>query len=101
MVVAGMHEGKNEINARVGYFKLGINLRTEKPAASQIKTAVEMILRDPSYKQNVEKLAYEFNDYNPQLLCEKYVNELLHREEKGTRATFMRMIQKYAEERIY
>jgi UDP:flavonoid glycosyltransferase YjiC (YdhE family) len=31
LVVGGVHEGKNEINARVGYFKLGINLGTEKP----------------------------------------------------------------------
>ena len=29
MVVAGIHEGKNEICARVGFFKLGINLKTE------------------------------------------------------------------------
>ena len=28
MVVAGIHEGKNEINARIGYFGLGVNLRT-------------------------------------------------------------------------
>ncbi|MEO8406423.1 MAG: glycosyltransferase, partial [Chitinophagaceae bacterium] len=27
-VVAGIHEGKNEINARIGYFKLGVNLKT-------------------------------------------------------------------------
>ena len=44
MVVAGVHEGKNEICARVGYFKLGINLETEKPTAAQIKKAVEKIL---------------------------------------------------------
>lgn len=37
MVVAGIHEGKNEICARVGYFKLGINLRTENPKPEKIK----------------------------------------------------------------
>jgi UDP:flavonoid glycosyltransferase YjiC (YdhE family) len=31
LVVAGVHEGKNEICARIGYFKLGINLKTETP----------------------------------------------------------------------
>ncbi len=31
LVVGGVHEGKLEINARVGYFKLGIDLKTEKP----------------------------------------------------------------------
>ena len=44
MVVAGVHEGKNEICARVGYFKLGINLKTEKPTITQIKKAVEKVI---------------------------------------------------------
>jgi UDP:flavonoid glycosyltransferase YjiC (YdhE family) len=101
MVVAGVHEGKNEINARIGYFKLGINLRTEKPTSSQIKNNVEIILQDKTYKNNVVKLANEFEQYNPARLFEKYVNELLSRQEKSTRATFLRMIQKYAEEKVY
>src|SRR4030095_6122592 len=40
LVVAGVHEGKNEINARIGYFKLGIDLKTEKPSPSQIREGV-------------------------------------------------------------
>jgi UDP:flavonoid glycosyltransferase YjiC (YdhE family) len=101
MVVAGVHEGKNEINARIGYFKLGINLKTEKPAASQVRTAVEIILRTKTYKNNVIKLAQEFERYDPALLCERYVKELLLKQERNTRATFFRMIQKYAEEKVY
>jgi len=101
MVVAGVHEGKNEINARIGYFKLGVNLKTEKPAASHIKSGVELILRDETYKNNVVKLAKEFERYDPAALCEKYVNELLSKHEKNTRATFLKMIQKYAEEKVY
>jgi UDP:flavonoid glycosyltransferase YjiC (YdhE family) len=101
IVAAGVHEGKNEINARIGYFKLGINLKTERPAPSQIKAAVEAILRDQTYKNSVDRLAKEFEEYDPALLCEKYVNELLPKQEKNTRATFLRMIQKYAEEKVY
>jgi len=101
MVVAGVHEGKNEINARIGDFELGINLKTEKPAASQVKTAVEIILRTKTYKNNVIKLAQEFERYDPALLCERYVKELLLKQERNTRATFFRMIQKYAEEKVY
>jgi len=101
MVVAGVHEGKNEINARVGYFKLGINLRTEKPSVSQIKANVELILANKTYKNNVRKLAREFEQYDPALLCEKYVNQLISKQEDSTRATFLRMVQKYAEEKVY
>jgi UDP:flavonoid glycosyltransferase YjiC (YdhE family) len=101
MVVAGVHEGKNEINARVGYFKLGINLRTEKPAPSQIKSSVEFVLRDTSYRSNVTRLAEEFEQYNPAWRVEYYINELLKKQEMTTRATFLRMIQKHAEEKVY
>lgn len=73
MVVAGVHEGKNEINARIGYFKLGINLRTEKPSANKLRKAVQKVMKDSVYKNNVMKLAREFNTYNPNKLCAFYI----------------------------
>jgi MGT family glycosyltransferase len=78
MVVAGVHEGKNEINARIGYFELGVNLRTELPTAKQIKAGVETVLADNQYRKNVIRLRQEMATYNPQQLCEKYVNEILN-----------------------
>ena len=75
MVVAGIHEGKNEINARVGYFKVGINLKTETPSSGQIRKSVEKILADGAYKSNVKRLGAEFRQYNTLQLCEKYVND--------------------------
>lgn len=76
MVVAGVHEGKNEICARVGYFKLGINLRTEKPEPEQIWKAVNEVARTIEYKKNVSRLANEFRNYEPAVIVEKYINEL-------------------------
>jgi len=101
MVVAGVHEGKNEINTRIDYFKLGIDLKTEKPSPSKIREAVETVLRDRLYRNNVVKLAREFEDYDPSWLCEKYVDEIMSRQERSTRATFLRMIRKHAEEKVY
>jgi len=101
MVVAGVHEGKNEINARIGYFKLGINLKTEKPSPSQIKANVEIIFRNPVYRNNVARLAEEFEEYNPTWLCEKYLNDIFLKQDRSTRATFFQMIRKYAEEKVY
>jgi UDP:flavonoid glycosyltransferase YjiC (YdhE family) len=77
MVVAGVHEGKNEICARVDYFKLGINLKTETPNSEQIKKAVEEVVSKPVYKNNVLKLAEEFKQFNPHQLIEKYIAEVL------------------------
>jgi UDP:flavonoid glycosyltransferase YjiC (YdhE family) len=77
MVVAGIHEGKNEINARVRYFRLGIDLKTEMPSPEQIyKTTLE-ILENPEYKRNVEALCKEFKNYDPEKLCERYVYEVM------------------------
>lgn len=76
MIVAGVHEGKNEINARVGFFKLGINLRTETPGSSQIRTAADKIFADKSYRQNVEKLAQDYKSYDTLTLFEKHVKSL-------------------------
>lgn len=73
LVVAGVHEGKNEICARVGYFKLGINLKTERPRPRQIHDAISRIIADERYKRNVKDLASEFAKFNPYDRCSKYI----------------------------
>jgi MGT family glycosyltransferase len=82
MVVAGIHEGKNEINARIGYFGLGVNLQTETPDSTVMRSAVEKVLNDPLYKKNVEKLGSEFRDYNATGLAVHYVEQLLTEKEE-------------------
>jgi UDP:flavonoid glycosyltransferase YjiC (YdhE family) len=79
LVVAGIHEGKNEINARIGYFELGINLGTEKPKPAQLKKAIEQVISDTRYKENVMRLAKEFSAYNPGELTARYVAEVLQK----------------------
>lgn len=79
MVVAGVHEGKNEINARVGYFKLGINLKTEKPSVLQLRKSVEDVLENDFYSKNVKRLSQEFKKYNPNEICVDQVVRLLRK----------------------
>ena len=73
MIVAGIHEGKNEINARVGYFNLGINLQTENPTAEKIKESINKVLSSHDYKQNIKKLNLEFKNYDPNKLILEYI----------------------------
>ncbi|GEO08816.1 glycosyltransferase [Segetibacter aerophilus] len=77
LVAAGIHEGKNEICARIGYFKLGINLRTERPTRRQMRRSIVEILNNYTYKQNVKRLAAEFAKYNANEICAKHVSELI------------------------
>jgi UDP:flavonoid glycosyltransferase YjiC (YdhE family) len=100
MVVAGVHEGKNEITARVGYFGLGVNLGTEKPKAAQIREGVEAIFKKNHYKRNVTRLAAEFKQYDPMKLAVKYISALFPKAEK-TKVTFLKMMEKYQEEKVY
>jgi UDP:flavonoid glycosyltransferase YjiC (YdhE family) len=76
MVVAGVHEGKNEIAARVGYFKVGVNLKTEKPKPAQILEAVDKVTSDVTYKTNINKLAREFSQYKPEAILDGYICKL-------------------------
>jgi MGT family glycosyltransferase len=82
LVVAGVHEGKNEINARIGYFELGINLKTEWPKPQQVKKAIEEVMSNKKYKENVMKLASEFSNYNPNDLTAHYIAEALQKRGK-------------------
>lgn len=81
MVAAGVHEGKNEICARIGYFRYGINLKTETPRPAQIKNAVDRVTANPVYKANVEKLCQELAGYRPNDLFQKAVNRILAAED--------------------
>jgi MGT family glycosyltransferase len=77
MVAAGLHEGKNEVCARIGHFNYGINLNTETPTPEAIRNAVEEVMTNELYKNNIIKLYNEMNSYNSKELCTRYVIELL------------------------
>jgi UDP:flavonoid glycosyltransferase YjiC (YdhE family) len=87
MVIAGVHEGKNEIAARVGYFKIGVNLKTEKPTTEQILKAVDKVAADVIYKTNVAKLAREFAQYKPESILDGYICKLFGGTQAFTRRT--------------
>ena len=90
MVVAGIDEGKNEICARVGYFNLGINLKTASPIPQQVRRAVIEVINNKIYQQSVETLQGEFAEYNPIELLDQYVEEALATVKRN------RVPQKYA-----
>ena len=62
---AGKREGKNDINARIDYFGVGIDLRTERPGASRIAKGVARILADRRYAERTARLRDELRSYEP------------------------------------
>jgi MGT family glycosyltransferase len=77
LLAAGIHEGKNEINARIGYFDLGIDLGTEKPKPAQIRKAISKLFMDDKYQIAVARLAREFGQYKPAELFTHYLQETI------------------------
>lgn len=73
---AGVREGKNQINARVDYFRVGIDLRTERPRPAAIRRAADRLLSEPQWKQRAERLGKEFGRYQPEQLIDEYLATL-------------------------
>ncbi len=62
---AGKLEAKNDINARLAYRGLGLDLKTERPKARKISASIERVLGDPSFKANVSGVAAALNARRP------------------------------------
>jgi UDP:flavonoid glycosyltransferase YjiC (YdhE family) len=74
VLAAGIREGKNDINAHVDYFGVGIDLRTESPKPADIRRGAERILSEPRWKQSVARLQEELSGYHPNELVEAYLS---------------------------
>ncbi len=77
LVAAGVHEGKNEVCARIGYFRIGVDLGTETPTPEAIRGGVEAVLADAAYRENITRLADEFATYQAEEQCAGYIAGLL------------------------
>lgn len=64
LVVAGAASDKPEVAARVAYSGAGIDLRTSRPTARDVRDAVDRILTQPSYRRSARRLAREMQRYN-------------------------------------
>lgn len=56
MVVGGATEEKPEVAARVAWSGTGINLRSGRPSARQLRRAVRAVLDEPGYAERAQRL---------------------------------------------
>ena len=73
LVTAGIREGKNDVNAHVDYFQVGIDLRTEIPTPEAIRRAAAKVLKEPRWTRNAARLRNEFSRYHPYELVDAYL----------------------------
>jgi MGT family glycosyltransferase len=72
---AGELEAKNDINARLDWRGLGLDLRSERPTAKRVAAGVARVLGDPRYRQNVARLKAELETYRPFDIIERVLLE--------------------------
>ena len=75
VIGAGKTEGKNDIDARVGYNRLGVDLRSERPRQARIRAAVRRVLADPTFAANVAALRAELESYDPMARIEAALHD--------------------------
>jgi MGT family glycosyltransferase len=64
IITGGTTEDKPEVGNRVAYSGVGINLKTNTPTPEQIRTAVQTILSNPSYRQKARHLQAEITSHD-------------------------------------
>jgi MGT family glycosyltransferase len=62
LIVAGATEDKLEVNARVHWTGVGIDLMTQTPRPEEIELAARQILDSPDYRVRAEELSREFRE---------------------------------------
>ena len=60
MVTAGLTEDKADVNARVGWSGVGIDLATNEPTSEALRKAVLTVLDRPAYRMRATQMASEF-----------------------------------------
>jgi MGT family glycosyltransferase len=60
IVSAGLTEDKADVNARVAWSGVGINLATTEPAPQALREAVRVVLDKPSFRSRASLMAQEF-----------------------------------------
>jgi MGT family glycosyltransferase len=60
LVTAGLTEDKADVNARVAWSGVGINLATNQPTPQALREAVRTVLDQPNYRWRASQMADEF-----------------------------------------
>jgi UDP:flavonoid glycosyltransferase YjiC (YdhE family) len=61
LVTAGLTEDKADVNARVAWSGVGINLATNEPTSQELREAIRTVLDKPNYRYNASRMAGEFS----------------------------------------
>ena len=83
MVLAGQSEDKMEVTAQAADTGAAVSLATDRPTQAHIRTAVDSVLTDPSYRRNALRLRAEYAAYEPYAAIAGVIENLTQRPAGG------------------
>jgi MGT family glycosyltransferase len=78
LVTAGLTEDKADVNARVAWSGVGINLATNKPTPQALREAVRTVLDKPDYRSHAASMSHEFDGIDTRSEILRIVNQVSH-----------------------
>ncbi len=78
VIAAGMTEDKQDVNARLAWCGVGIDLRTDTPSVSQLHAAIGEVLGTATYRERANALADEFSRYDAEAALDRLLKQAVH-----------------------
>jgi UDP:flavonoid glycosyltransferase YjiC (YdhE family) len=86
LVTAGMTEDKADVNARVAWSGVGLNLATNEPMPEALRAAVRTVLDRPAYRMRASQMADEFARIDTRSEILSIISEVVAHHKAGLRA---------------
>ena len=78
LVTAGLTEDKADVNARVAWSGVGIDLATNEPTPQALRDAIRTVLETPNYRSRASLMADEFNAIDTRSEILRIVGQVSH-----------------------
>jgi UDP:flavonoid glycosyltransferase YjiC (YdhE family) len=84
LVAAGLTEDKADVNARVAWSGVGINLATNNPTPQALREAVRTVLDKPDYRSGASAMADEFKTIDTRSEILRIINQVSQRSNENS-----------------
>jgi UDP:flavonoid glycosyltransferase YjiC (YdhE family) len=89
LVTAGITEDKADVNARVAWSGVGIDLATNEPTPQALRDAVRTVLDTPAYRLCASMMAEEFDAMDTRSQILRIVSQIAHPAKEESRRVAM------------
>ena len=93
LVTAGMTEDKADVNARVAWSGVGLNLATNEPTQEALRAAVRTVLDRPAYRLRASQMANEFASIDTRSEILSIISQVVADQKAALRAGAMAISQ--------